>query len=181
MRSRTIIFFFSLTLIILSACHQVKAQEMEGKFAIRGGFYLGNDFTNGASRTHLEGFEIGGDIPLTRNLKGVGGVLLCPTLVFGGSNRKGADTDGNIYRVMIVVKRGFGNHGFYGGLGLGGSFTGAHQNQFKDVSGITGQVMAGYLFNSNRQSKVDPFVEASYFAGSDAKLSGFSFNAGVRF
>ena len=176
---RAISYLFIL--VFLTICPSIRAQVMEGRFAIRGGFYLGNDFTNGSSRTHLEGFEIGGDIPLVRLVKGVGGILLSPTIVFGGSNRKGPDTDGNIYRLMLTVKRGFGEKGLYGGLGIGGSSTGAHQSQFKDVSGFTAQFLLGYLFNFSRGTGVKPFFEASYFVGSESKLSGLSLNIGARF
>ncbi len=165
----------------LSLCGAVQAQEMEGRFAVRGGFYLGNDFTNGASKTHLEGFEVGADIPIIKNLKGIGGVLFSPTIVFGGSNRKGPDTDGNIYRLMATVKRGFGDRGFYAGVGIGDCFTGAHQGQFKDVNGFAGEILAGYLFNSKSDAKTKPFFEVAYFAGSNDKLSGLSFNFGARF
>ena len=165
----------------LSLCGAVKAQEMEGRLAIRGGFYLGNDFSNGASKTHLEGFEIGADIPIIKRLKGIGGVLFSPTIVFGGSNRKGPDTDGNIYRLMATVKRGFGDRGFYAGVGIGDCFTGAHQGQFKDVNGFAGEILAGYLFNSKSDAKTKPFFEVAYFAGSNDKLSGLSFNFGARF
>ena len=170
-----------LAVCALSFCGAVQAQEMEGRFAVRGGFYLGSDFANGTSKTHLEGFEIGADVPIIKNLKGIGGVLFSPTIVFGGSNRKGPDTDGNIYRLMATVKRGFGERGFYAGVGVGDSFTGAHQGQFKDVNGLTAELLAGYLLNSKSDAKTKPFFEVAYFAAGDRKLTGFSFNFGARF
>ena len=123
------------------------------------------------------------------------GVFFSPTIVFGGSNRKGADTDGNIYRLMVNVKRYFGGSGLYGGLGAGVSFTQARtfpgagtaagrpnsNSEFSDVSGFTAQILVGYTFNNRAAARTKPFLEAGYFAGSNEKLSGFSFDAGLRF
>src|SRR5690242_5624145 len=96
--------------LLFAGMSGVGAQEMEGRFALRGGFYLGSDFTDGLLKTHLEGFEVGADIPLARRVRGLGGIYFAPTVVFGGSNRSGPDTDGNIYRLMVNVKRGFGDN-----------------------------------------------------------------------
>ena len=171
------------------------AQQSDAQFAARAGFYLGTGFTDGLLHTHLEGFEIGADVPLVRRVKGLNGVYFSPTIVFGGSNRSGADTDGNIYRLMVNFKRDFGAAGFYAGLGGGIGFTQSRHfggagaaagrpnsnSEFADVAGFTGQILAGFTFNSRGAGRTKPFVEASYFAGSDEKLSGFSFDAGLRF
>jgi hypothetical protein len=144
---------------------------------------------------HLEGFEIGGDIPIVRKARGVNGIFFSPTIVFGGSNRSGGDTDGNLYRLMLNAKRDFGSNGFYGGLGIGVSFTQARSfagagaaagrpadnSEFADVAGFTGQFLLGYVFNSRGGARTKPFLELSYYAGSDEKLSGLSFNVGLRF
>lgn len=186
---------FAALLTLLMCASAAGAQEMDAHFALRGGFYLGNGFTDGLLHTHLEGFEVGGDIPIVRHIHGIGGLSLSPTFVFGGSNRSGADLDGKIYRLMVNLKRGFGNNGFYGGLGAGFSFTDSRQFggagaaagrpnsnlEFSNTSGLTGQFQIGYIFNYRSEARVKPFLETSYFAGTDEKLSGLSFNAGVRF
>ena len=173
----------------------VKAQDSGARFAVRGGFYLGNGFTDGLLHAHLEGFEIGADIPIARKVRGLNGVFFAPTIMFGGSNRSGADTDGNIFRLMINAKHQFGGSGLYGGLGIGMSFTQSRQfgaagaaagrptvnSEFTDVAGFTGQLLGGDVCNYRGAARTKPFLEISYFAGSDEKLSGLSFNAGLRF
>jgi len=165
------------------------------RFAIRAGFYLGTGFTDGLLHTHLEGFEIGADVPIARHVRGLNGIYFSPTIVFGGSNRGGADTDGNIYRLMVNVKRDFGSGGFYAGLGAGIGFTQARtftgagaaagrpndNSEFADVTGFNAQLLAGYVFDYRGAARTKPFVEISYFAGSEEKLNGFSFDAGLRF
>jgi len=183
----------AMAALILGAC-AAGAQQSEARFAVRGGFYLGNGFSDGLLHTHLEGFEIGADVPIVRKASGVNGIYFAPTVVFGGSNRSGPDTDGNIYRLMVNAKRDFGTSGFYGGLGLGVSFTQArtftgagaatgrpgNNSEFVDVAGVTGEFLLGYVLNYRSGARTKPFLELSYYAGSDEKLSGLSVNVGSR-
>src|SRR5438094_716001 len=71
---------FAAILAVFFCAGGVHAQEMDARFAVRGGFYLGNGFTDGLLHTHLEGFEIGGDIPIVRHIPGVGGLTFSPTI-----------------------------------------------------------------------------------------------------
>lgn len=157
------------------------AQEMEARWGVRAGFHLGNEFFIGSRITHLEGFEIGADIPLVRKATGFGGISFSPTITYGGSNRHGADTDGTIYRLLVNIKRKVGNSGAYYGIGIGYSFTDAKVNEFQNVSGFASQYLLGYSFPVSERQRVQPFLEASYFDGSDNKTRGFSFNVGARF
>jgi hypothetical protein len=192
MRFRIVAAAAALVGLAVSAGAQTSS---EARFGIRGGFALGNGFTDGLLHSHLEGFEIGADVPIARHVRGLNGIYFSPTIVFGGSSRRGADTDGTIYRLMVNARRDFGDSGFYGGLGAGISFTQARtfagagaatgrpgdNSEFADVAGFTGQLLVGYLLNARSTARVNPFVEAAYFAGSDEKLSGFAFDIGLRF
>src|SRR5437764_40837 len=92
---------------------------VDGKVAVRAGFYIGNDFNIGARETHLEGFEVGADVRLLNQAK-LGEIALSPTVTFGGSNRSGADADGNIYRILFTLRHPVSSN-VYAGFGLGWS------------------------------------------------------------
>lgn len=172
------------TTLCLLSIGNIKAQEAtpyEARFAVRVGFALGSDFSVGSNTRHVEGFQFGGDIPLVKRIPKVGGVTFSPTLVFGGSNRKGNDTDGLVYRLMLVLRRELGSKGLYGGIGFGYSGTRSHQNQFSDTAGFASEFLLGYLFPKGESSRIQPLVEIGYHAGVGGKLSGWSFEAGIRF
>lgn len=158
-----------------------RAQELPAQFAVRGGFHLGNDFNNNGARNHLEGFEIGADLPIIHKVKYLGGVYFSPTITFGGSNRSGADTDGNIYRFLVNAKYGIANTGAYGGLGLGYSFTQARVHEFRNVNGFATEYLLGYNFRVSHPKQTQPFLELTYHDGEHNQLRGFSFNVGARF
>ena len=69
------------------AANAQEAAPYEARFAARFGFALGNNFDVGNTTRHLEGFQIGGDIPLINRIPKVGALTFSPTIVFGGSNR----------------------------------------------------------------------------------------------
>ena len=170
--------------LCLLSIENIKAQEAtpyEARFAVRVGFALGNDFSVGNIMRHVEGFQIGGDIPLIKRIPKVGGLTFSPTIVFGGSNREGNDTDGLVYRLMLVLRRELGSKGLYGGIGFGYSGTDSHQNQFADTEGFASEFLLGYLFPKSGSSRIQPLVEIGYHAGVGGKLSGLSFEAGIRF
>ncbi len=155
-------------------------QALEARLAVRGGFFLGPDFYEG-HKTHLEGFEIGADFPLIRMIPKVGGISFSPTVTFGGSNRSGADTDGNIYHLLVNFKRGLSVRGLYAGFGLGYSLTDAKINEFRNVNGFATQYLLGYTFPYAVANRYHPFLELSYHDGPDNKLRGVALDAGLRF
>lgn len=180
---------------LLSAAYPASAQEADGRYGLRVGFALGNGFTDGTLHTHIEGFEIGAEAPIIRRLRGGGSLYFSPTLALGGSNRKGRDTDGLIFRLPVTYKHGLGAGGLYAGAGFGLGFTQARRGhsagaaagrpsddaQFSDVAGVIGEFLLGYRFAGRGGRRTEPFLELAYFAGSDEKLSGFSFDTGIRF
>lgn len=158
------------------------AQELPARIAVRGGFHLGNDFNNNNSvRSHLEGFEIGTDVPVVHKLKYIGGIYFSPTITFGGSNRSGADTDGIVYRFLVNAKYGIANTGAYGGLGLGYSFTQARAKEFRNANGFATEYILGYNFRTSHPKQTQPFLEITWHDGEHNQLRGFSFNVGARF
>lgn len=181
--------YIIITMLLISSMAQAQTEELEGRFSLRAGYGLGNTFRERGFSLKLEGLQIGADVPIARRIPKIGSLYFSPTILFGGSTRQGADTDGNVYRLMFNVKRSFGEQGFYGGFGVGYSITdarrfvgaGPNNQQFTNASGLTGQVLMGYIFNLSNENRYKPLLEFSYFAGSDSKISGFSFDVGVRF
>jgi hypothetical protein len=149
-RQRTIVIGVSaaLALAAFGLTSTACAQEATDGAAIRVGFYRGSEFQNGASRVHLEGFETGGDIPLLRHPQPHGGVFFSPTLTVGGSNRKGNDTDGNIYHFLVNMKQDIPGSDAYGGIGVGYSLTQARIHEFQNVSGLALEYLLGYTFHA---------------------------------
>lgn len=147
--------------------------------ALRAGFYLGSDFNIGARKTHLEGFEFGADVRLSRPSR-LGEISLSPTITLGGSNRSGADADGNIYRVLLTLRHPISQNA-YAGAGLGWSGVEARKSQFSNDSGLAAALLAGYNFGTANTRAARPFLEVTWHVGHSAKLTGWSFNAGVRF
>ncbi len=171
-------------LLCLVSIGNASAQETtpyEARFAVRVGFAIGNDFSVGNTTRHIEGFQLGGDIPLIKRIPKVGGLTFSPTVIFAGSNRSGNDTDGLVYRLMLVLRRELGNKGLYGGIGFGYSGTDSHQNQFADTAGFASEFLLGYLFPKGESGRIQPLVEIGYHAGGGGKLSGWSLEAGIRF
>lgn len=166
---------------VLMGTNMAGAQELPAKISVRGGFHLGNDFNNNGSRNHLEGFEIGADVPIIHKVKYVGGIYFSPTITFGGSNRSGADTDGNVYRFLVNAKYGIANSGAYGGLGVGYSLTQARVHEFRNVNGFATEYLLGYNFRVSHPKQTQPFLELTYHDGEHNALRGFSFNVGARF
>lgn len=155
----------------------------EARPALRVGFSRGDRFTDGLLKARLEGFEFGADLPIAPKSK----LSVSPTMVLGGSNRTGGDTDGNLYRLMLTLRGGIVKSGFYGGLGAGFSLTEARSfagagaatgdpslnKAFRDTSGLTGQLILGF-------QKGNRFIELSQYHATDSKLRGISLQVGVR-
>lgn len=180
-QKRSIAHIAALSLILGGCVGTAYAQDAVDGAAIRGGFYRGGEFQNGASRVHLEGFEIGGDIPISRKPWPNGGVYFSPTLILGGSNRKGNDTDGNIYDFLVNVKQGIADSNVYGGFGIGYGLTQARIHEFHNVSGLALEYLLGYTFHAQHPGQDRPFLEATYHDGAHAQLRGLSVNLGLRF
>lgn len=171
----------AMTVLAFGFGGKAQAQELQARPTVKVGFYIGNDFLIGAGKHHLEGFEIGGDVPLIKDLKGIGGISFSPTVVFGGSNRKGADTDGMIYRFMVNIKRQVNKQGVYIGAGLGYSATQARSNQFANAQGFTSQLIVGYDLRPTGERAIQPFLEISLNNSVSNKLAGLSVDCGARF
>jgi hypothetical protein len=147
--------------------------------ALRVGFYRGHDFTVGTRTTRLEGIELGGSVPLSR-APGTGEMTeFSASVVLGGSFRRGADADGEIFRFLVTARRRLGASGLYAALGAGYSFSTARQSQFSAASGFAQQYGVG--FSPQTASRLQPFAEVSYHNGTQNQLRGWTFGAGARF
>lgn len=158
---------------------QAPVAPVDRGIALRAGFYLGSDFHAGARTTHLEGFELGADLRLSRPAN-LGEISLSPSIAFGGSTRSGADADGNLYRVLLTLRHPISSN-TYIGAGVGWSGVDARGAQFSNDSGVAAALLAGFNFGPAGSRSARPFLEVTYHAGSSAKLSGWSFDAGIRF
>lgn len=158
-----------------------RAQDGTSGAVIRAGFFRGADFQNGPNKTHLEGFEIGADVPLSRRHTGNFVVCFSPTVTFGGSNRHGADTDGNIYHLLVSARFSPARSRAYAGVGLGYGFTQARIHEFRNVSGLAVGYTVGYNFRPSRPGQAAPLAEITYHNGAHSQLRGLSVDVGARF
>ena len=173
------------------------AQGNEGRYAFRLGYYLGNDYRESGDKRTVEGWEIGGDIPIVRRLGKSGSLCFSPSIVIGRTNLNPSSSKYNLFRLMATYKIDLGNSGAYAGLGVGialtdtdsglttGGFPANSQNSFRSpsptvVSG-SAQVIFGYNFRTGAERPFTPFVEGSYYFAGNIKQQGLSLNAGVRF
>jgi len=157
-----------------------RAQAQTRGLGVRAGWYTGNDFAAGLKKTHLEGIELGVDIPIAKQTSSIAEVTLSPSIVLGGITRHGADTDGNIYRVMLNTRRSYSQNMFYG-AGIGYSGTQARASQFSNDSGFATSLFVGYEFGTGVGVGAKPFFQITYHDGTSNKVRGFSFNVGARF
>lgn len=160
---------------------QATENELEARWTARIGYYAGQDFANGATTGRLEGFSFALDAPLVRRIRNVGALSLTMDIAFGGTTRGGGDTDGNIYRFLLSLRRELGRTPLYAGVGLGYGFTDSRTNQFADSSGFASYFALGYAIPVRAEAKHQPLFEIGYHLGADNKLSGWVFQAGVRF
>jgi hypothetical protein len=160
---------------------QETSHEFQAKWTTRVGYYIGQDFANGATTGRLEGFTFSLDAPLVQRVKNLGGLSFTFDFGFGGTSRSGGDTDGNIYRFLLSLRRELGRSNVYGGLGLGYGMTDSRSNQFADSRGFASYFALGYLVSTRAEEKYQPLVEIGYHLGPDNKLSGWALQAGVRF
>jgi hypothetical protein len=164
-----------------SAQAQETSHEIEAKWTTRLGYYAGQNFANGATTGRLEGFAFGLDAPLIARVKNVGALSFTFDIAFGGTTRAGGDTDGNLYRFLLTLRRELGRSNAYAGIGLGYGMTDARGSQFSNSSGFASYFALGYLIPVQAEKKYQPLVEIGYHLGPDDKLSGWIFQAGVRF
>lgn len=173
---RALFLIACLSLIPVSATAQLK----QG-FTIRGGYFKGANYRSGTSTFHLEGPQIGLDIPLLTLPTGLAEIRISPSIVFGGLNRKGSDADGTLARFLLTAKVRPPVVGIYGigGLGLGFA-TERGGTQLPVTSSFLVQIGIGYDLASGLPTGIKPFVELNYHMG-DGPFQGISFEAGIRF
>ncbi|MEJ5171544.1 MAG: hypothetical protein WHU10_11195, partial [Fimbriimonadales bacterium] len=107
-------------------------------------------------------------------------VRLSPSVVFGGSLRKGGDEDGTLYRLLATarVSQPGGTSYLTGGLGFarveprGGS-------PFESKDGWIAQVGFGSSVANVPSPVPQPFFEVSYTFG-ETEFRGFTVSLGVR-
>jgi hypothetical protein len=166
--------------VLVSVFGVSTVQAQTRGLGVRAGWYTGNDFVAGGKKTHLEGVEIGVDIPIAKQTSSIAEVTLSPSIVLGGITRHGSDTDGNIYRVLLNTRRSYSQSIFYG-AGLGYSGTQARASQFSNDSGFATTLFLGYELGSGVGVGTKPFFQITYHDGTSNKVRGFSFDIGARF
>ncbi|MCB8933471.1 MAG: hypothetical protein M9921_00845 [Fimbriimonadaceae bacterium] len=150
-------------------------------FRVTLGYGRTETFRNNASqRVHLEGPEIGLEIPLARPAPGAPVIMLMPSVLLGGQLTHGGDTDGYVYRGQIGVNAPIGAKGFYTRFAIGYSASQARNNEFEDQSGFTQRYTVGYGLNTYGAAD-KASLEVSYHTGSDGALRGWTFGANIRF
>ncbi len=170
--------------------------------AVKAGYYSGESFSgNGGASVRLEGLELGTDLTLLKLPLTPVEVRLSPSVVFGGSLRKGGDEDGTLYRLLATARvsqprlgairkraatnrptkpRSTRSSGSYltGGLGFarveprGGS-------PFESKDGWIAQVGFGSSVANVPSPVPQPFFEVSYTFG-ETEFRGFTVSLGVR-
>lgn len=150
-------------------------------FHIHVGYGRTNTFTNNsAQEVHLEGPEIGIDIPLQRPLGNGPIIMLMPSVLLGGQLAHGGDTDGYVYRLQVGVNGPIGAQGFYTRFAVGYSVAQARGGQFDEEKSFSQRYTLGYGLNAlGLADKAS--VEVSYHNGSRAVLKGWTVGANIKF
>ncbi len=156
--------------------------EAQG-IGLRVGYFKGSSFGGNfpGSSISLEGFEAGIDYSLYKLPMGLAEIRISPTITFGGSNRKGPDADGTLFRFLANVKFSVPGAPFYGIAGIGyGSARPRGGAAFDSRSGVYSQLGMGFDLGPKLPIAPQPFVEIAYAFG-DRALTGLSFDVGIRF
>ncbi len=179
MMMRKTITFIALGLVLAT---QAPAQEKAtgDNVAVRAGFYFGQSFESldPGRDIKLEGLELGVDWTLMRFGQGAR-LRFSPSVMFGGINRKGGDTDGTLYRGLITGVLQAPDARVYGLLGGGYALSKPRGSaRFDERKGFCGVVGAGYLFGKPGGTR--PFLEIDYYFG-NSQFSGGALSVGIRF
>ena len=162
-----------------SNAHQFGALTGGGSgFQLRLGWYGGAEFTSSSKKIRLEGVSAGIDVPLMQ--LPVVRISLSGTAQWGGSTRKGLDSDGTITRLMLTGRAALPGTKFYaiGGVGYASSKR-RGTTVFETKASNVMQLGLGSDFGPY-VGPVKPFAEVSYHTGTKV-YRGWSFELGVRF
>ncbi len=150
-------------------------------FHIHVGYGRTNTFQNNAAQSvHLEGPEIGVDIPLQRPVNNGPIIMLMPSVLLGGQISSGGDADGYVYRLQVGVNGPIGAQGFYTRFAVGYSLAQARGGQFDDARSFSQRYTLGYGLNALGMAD-KASVEVSYNNGSSNVLKGWTVGLNLKF
>lgn len=171
-----------MILLLLAAGATVSGAYVQG-IGLRVGYFKGTSFSGNTqgSSVSLQGFRAGADFSVFKLPLGVADLRISPTINFGGSNRKGADSDGTMLCVLANAKFSVPGSLMYGIAGVGyGTVRPRGGANFDSRSGAYMQLGLGMDIGPKLPLAPQPFVELGYAFGEKA-LSGLSLDVGVRF
>ncbi|MBL8088391.1 MAG: hypothetical protein JNM85_10035 [Chthonomonas sp.] len=147
---------------------------------LRLGWHTGQSFNSNGQRIRLEGPSVGADIPIFNLPMGTAQISLSPSLIFGGGLRKGKDSDGTLYRLMVTGRFGVPTSNLYGVVGAGIS-GGQPRGTTKFAKKTRFGTQLGVGMNLNMGMGVtQPFAELSLHMH-DTVNRGFLLEVGFRF
>lgn len=179
------LFVAACALLAGSASAQIIRQGGLGAkdfpFHIHVGYGKTGTFQNNlAQNVHLEGPEIGIDIPLQRPVNGGPVVMLMPSVLLGGQLSSGGDADGYVYRLQVGVNGPVGAKGFYTRFAVGYSIAQSRGGQFAEEKSFSQRYTLGYGLDALGMAD-KASLEVSYHNGSRNVLKGWTVGANIRF
>ncbi|HRJ27815.1 MAG TPA: hypothetical protein PLO61_09945 [Fimbriimonadaceae bacterium] len=169
-----------LSLGVLPIAAQAQTANSRDSVSLKAGFFVGQKFESRTpgTRVSLEGFDVGLDIPFMRYGES-GQIRFSPSVMFGGTNRKGGDTDGTLYRMLITAQIKPADANLYGTFGAGYAWSDPRGGaNFDERKGFCGVVGMGWNFGKSLRSQ--PFVELNFYFGNE-QFTGGGVSVGIRF
>lgn len=160
------------SLVLAALAVGASAQTTNDKIGIRLGYGFSADYgKRNGDTARIEGPELALQIPIGE-MRGMP-IYFEPSFFGGGRLRTGGDSDGDVYRATVYVRRGFGGATY---IQLGGGF--AHfvdrANQADAESGVVGQIGVGLPLGGFAH-RYSPSFEVNFFASSQPQLRGLFF------
>ncbi len=152
-------------------------------FSISVNYAWSNSFTKlNGSTGRLEGIELGVSQSVVK-LPFLGEARVGVSALLGGILRKGADTDGTIYRVFAWYKTPMaGPSGIYGLGGFSYANAQSRGGAFNNVSGFGVDFGVGFpLKTASVPGVPTPALEVMWHQGSHAQTRGFSVGINIKF
>lgn len=166
-----------LGLIVLSS---VCLAQSTDRIRVTVGYGSTGDFVNKNDKTvNIVGPEIGLELPFTK----IGPVELtfAPSVFLGGRLSHSKDSDGDVYRYLLLARMPVGKEGAYVLAGGGYAHSFDRASQFDAVNGTVGRFGVGFPVRLGPLSSFKPAIEISVYAGPNGQLRGtfFSLNGKI--
>lgn len=179
--------------VVVASASLSHAQLFKG-MSLRAGWFSGFSFPGiNPSKIRLEGLSLGADLPLSDQPYLGSKLTLSGTLTMAGRQRKGADPDADLLRLMLINRNRLKGTGLYAITGYGYAEARPRGGtDFRTRKGIVqqygiGKVLSKFDTLAEAGGKygelvkgVAPFIEASYLSGSEP-FRGWLFEFGLRF